>query len=71
MNKQDRQNTTILKRERFLMLASPRILPCQRDYWRKFYGVQKVGAVQAITHHISWAQDRSEARMSHSASSHS
>ena len=62
MNKQDRQNKTILKkRERNSgCLPAPEFSLCQCDYWRKLYAVQKAGARQAVRHHASWAQERSE-----------
>lgn len=65
MNKQDRQNKTILKRERekFWLPARPRVLPLPMWLWEKVLPRAESGAVWDLMHHTSWAQERSEEGM--------
>lgn len=59
MNKQDRQNKTILKRER-----NSSCLPTPGSPFANVTigesSMQKAGAGQGVRHHTSWAQERSK-----------
>lgn len=64
MNKQDRQNRTILKREREILAAClPRVLPLPAWLWEKEPHHAESGAGRALVHHTSRAQERSEGGM--------
>lgn len=66
MNKQDRQNKTILKRERereILAACLPPSSPLPVWLWEKVPHRAESGAVRALMHHTSWAQERSEEGM--------
>lgn len=60
MNKQDRQNKTILKGERDSSCLPAPCSPFANVTRGEFYAVQRAGAGQAVMHHTSWAQERSK-----------
>lgn len=62
MNKQDRQNKKIIERERERNSSClwPRSSPLPMWLLEKVLGGAEVGAAQALMHHTSWAQKRSE-----------
>lgn len=66
MNKQDRQNKTILKRERereILVACQPPSSPFANVTMGEEFYTAESRAVQTVMRHTSWAQERSEEGM--------